>query len=43
VLVTENVRREAGDRYAWSAAGPKKLKGLSAPVRTYRVRRDGGA
>jgi adenylate cyclase len=43
VLVTDAVREHAGDRYAWSSAGPKKLKGLSTPLRTYRVRRDGGA
>jgi adenylate cyclase len=43
VLVTENVRERAGNGYAWSVAGPKRLKGLSAPLRTYRVRRDGGA
>jgi adenylate cyclase len=44
VLVTEAVRDSArGDGLTWSAAGPKKLRGLSAPLRTYRVRRDGGA
>jgi adenylate cyclase len=43
VLVTEDVRERAGDRYAWSSAGPKKLKGLSTPLKTYRVRRDSGA
>jgi adenylate cyclase len=44
VLATEAVREHAGDGYQWSAAGPKKLKGLSAPLKTYRVRRsDAGA
>jgi adenylate cyclase len=41
VLVTDAVRERAGEGYVWSSAGPKKLKGLSAPVRTYRVRRPG--
>jgi adenylate cyclase len=41
VLVTEAVRdRAGGDRLTWSSAGPKKLRGLSAPLKTYRVRRD---
>jgi adenylate cyclase len=40
VLATEAVREHAADDgYAWSAAGPKKLKGLSSPLRTFRVRR----
>ena len=44
VLVTEAVRDSArGDGLSWSAAGPKKLRGLSAPLRTYRVRRDDAA
>jgi adenylate cyclase len=38
VLVTEAVRDAAGDGYDWSYAGEKKLKGLSSPLRTYRVR-----
>ena len=43
VLVTEEVRDRAGANYSWSLAGPKKLRGLSAPLKTYRVRRDGTA
>jgi adenylate cyclase len=40
VLVTEAVRDAVGNgAYRWSAAGEKKLKGLSAPVRAYRARR----
>jgi adenylate cyclase len=40
VLVTEGVRDEAGaDAFEWSSAGPKKLKGFSSPVKTYRARR----
>jgi adenylate cyclase len=42
VLVTEEVRDRAGDGYAWSAAGPKKFKGLTAPLTTFRARRDDG-
>ncbi len=38
VLATENVR-DAADGFLWSYAGEKKLKGLSAPLRTYRARR----
>jgi adenylate cyclase len=41
VLATEAVREQAGDGYLWSAAGPKKLKGLSSPLKTFRVRRAG--
>ncbi len=38
--VVAAVRDAVGDAaYSWSAAGEKKLKGLSAPVRTYRARR----
>jgi adenylate cyclase len=44
VLVTEAVRDSArGEGLTWSAAGPKKLRGLSAPLKTYRVRRDDAA
>jgi adenylate cyclase len=43
VLATDAVRERAGDRYAWSSAGPKKLRGLATPVKTFRVRRDGVA
>jgi adenylate cyclase len=39
VLATEEVREAAGAGFAWSSAGPKKLKGFSSPVKTYRVRR----
>jgi adenylate cyclase len=39
VLATENVRSAAADRFEWSFAGDKKLKGLSAPLKTYRARR----
>jgi adenylate cyclase len=41
VLVSEDVRERVGeDGYMWSSAGPKKLKGFSAPVKTFRVRRE---
>jgi adenylate cyclase len=39
VLCSAEVRERAGEGWSWSSAGPKKLKGLSTPVRTYRVRR----
>jgi len=39
VLATEAVRQAADDGYDWAFAGEKKLKGLSAPLRTYRARR----
>ena len=39
VLTTEEVRDAAKDGYAWSSAGPKRLKGIAEPVKTYRVRR----
>ena len=43
VLVTEEVRDALeGDGYAISAAGPKRLKGIAEPVKTYRVRREPG-
>ncbi len=39
VLTTEEVREAVGeDGYQWSSAGPKKLKGFSSPVKTFRVR-----
>jgi adenylate cyclase len=38
VLATEAVRDAAGG-YEWSFAGEKRLKGLSAALRTYRARR----
>lgn len=40
VLTTEEVRDAAKDGFNWSSAGPKRLKGISEPVKTYRVRRD---
>jgi adenylate cyclase len=41
VLVTEEVRDALdGDGYAISAAGPKRLKGITEPVKTFRVRRE---
>jgi adenylate cyclase len=40
VLCSTEVRERAGDGWQWSSAGAKRLKGLSSPVRTYRVRRD---
>jgi adenylate cyclase len=39
VLVTEEIRDAAGDGFAFSDAGRKKLKGFSSPVRAYRARR----
>jgi adenylate cyclase len=41
VLVTEEVREAAEDRFDWSAAGEKKLKGLQKPIKTYRPRPPG--
>jgi len=42
VLVTEAVREKAGgEAFEWSSAGPKRLKGFSSPVPTYRARRAG--
>lgn len=39
VLATREVREHVGEEgFEWSSAGEKKLKGLSAPVRTYRAR-----
>jgi adenylate cyclase len=43
VLTTEAVREAASDGYEWSFAGDKRLKGLSAALPTYRVRRTGDA
>ena len=40
VLTTEAVRDAAKDGFTWSPAGPKRLKGISEPVKTYRVRRE---
>jgi adenylate cyclase len=39
VLATAEIRDRAQEGWTWSAAGPKKFKGLSAPVKTFRVRR----
>ncbi len=40
MLTTAAERDAVGDGpFLWSAAGEKRLKGLSAPVSTYRVRR----
>ncbi len=38
VLVTRPVRDAAQDRFAWSTAGTRRLKGISEPVRLYRAR-----
>ena len=38
VLATESVREAAEDRFDWSAAGEKKLKGLQRPLKTFRPR-----
>jgi adenylate cyclase len=42
VLTTRAVREQlgesAGERFAWSYAGPKRLKGLREPVPLYRAR-----
>jgi adenylate cyclase len=40
VLATGEVRERAGDGWIWSAAGAKRIKGLSTPVKTFRVRRE---
>jgi adenylate cyclase len=39
VLATEAVREATHGGFDWSFAGEKKLKGLTAPVKTYRARR----
>jgi adenylate cyclase len=41
VLTTEAVRDAVADGFVWSYAGEKRLKGLAAPLRTYRARRPG--
>src|SRR3954452_3613671 len=38
VLATQAVHEAAEDRFDWSAAGDKKLKGLNKPLETYRPR-----
>jgi adenylate cyclase len=41
VLATSEVRERVGEGgWTWSSAGPKKIRGLSAPVKTFRVRRE---
>lgn len=41
LLVTESVRDALTDNgYSISSAGPKRLKGIADPVKTYRVRRE---
>jgi adenylate cyclase len=39
VLVSEEVRDAAGDAFAFSDAGSKRLKGFSSPVHAFRARR----
>jgi adenylate cyclase len=39
VLATREVRDAAGERYRWSAAGRKALRGVDGPVALYRARR----
>jgi adenylate cyclase len=41
VLCSEDVRDAAPDRFAWSAAGRFRLKGVSEHVSLYRARRLG--
>jgi adenylate cyclase len=41
VLATDEVRAAAGDRFDWSAAGDKRLKGLNKPIKTFRPRPPG--
>jgi adenylate cyclase len=43
VLTTQAVREAAADGFLWSFAGEKRLKGLSAPLKTYRARRTADA
>ena len=38
VLATRDVRDAATERFAWSSAGARRLKGIREPVRLYRVR-----
>jgi adenylate cyclase len=38
VLCTAGAREAAGDRFAWSAAGRRRLKGVGEPVRLFRAR-----
>ena len=43
VLVAESTREAVGDseRYAWSFAGSRHLKGIKGEVRLFRARRSG--
>jgi adenylate cyclase len=41
VLATQEVRDAAEDRFDWSAAGDKRLKGLNKPLTTFRPRPPG--
>jgi adenylate cyclase len=41
VLATHEVREAAEDRFDWSAAGDKRLKGLNKPIKTFRPRPPG--
>ena len=44
LLVSDDLHEAAGeDGFAWSYAGEKKIKGLSSPLRTWRVRRNSDA
>jgi adenylate cyclase len=43
VLTTEAVRDAAANGFEWSFAGDKRLKGLAAPLKTYRARRTADA
>jgi adenylate cyclase len=40
VLATEAVRNAAGDRFAWSNAGKRRLRGIREDVALYRCRRE---
>jgi adenylate cyclase len=44
-VLAQDAVREAlrNDGFAWSFAGPRRLKGIRDPVRLYRVRRDASA
>jgi adenylate cyclase len=44
VLVSKSAREAIGavDRFAWSFAGPRRLKGIKDEVKLYRARRSGG-
>jgi adenylate cyclase len=39
VLVTDEVKEQAGDAFAWSFAGRRRLKNVKAPVTLFRARR----